>query len=119
MRTKYRLLGGPLGRRDVGAGRVQENAVGAQNRSKRPAYLDELREIVSDPPFRALSDVRRASTTGGPFTLSEHRGEVILIYFGYRACPDFCPTTFAELKRVYAALDEPSDRLKIAFVTVD
>lgn len=95
-----------------------ESAAGAQKAVDRPAYLDELRGAVFDPP-RALSDFSFASTTGEPFILSEHRGEVILIYFGYRACPDFCPTTFAELKRVYAALGEPADRLKIAFVTVD
>ena len=60
-----------------------------------------------------------ASTEGDTFTLSEHRGEVILIYFGYRTCPDFCPTTFAELRRVYTDLDEPADNLKIIFVTID
>ncbi|MCK6580641.1 MAG: SCO family protein [Anaerolineae bacterium] len=83
-----------------------------------PAYLGDLRGAVFDPP-RPISDFTFASTTGESFTLSEHRGELILIYFGYRSCPDFCPTTFAELKRVYAALNEPADRLKIVFVTVD
>ena len=59
------------------------------------------------------------STEGEEFTLSEHEGEVILIYFGYRACPDFCPTTFSELRRVYSDLGEPAERVKIIFVTVD
>lgn len=78
----------------------------------------QLRGAVFEPP-RDLTDFTMMSTSGEPFTLSEHRGEVILIYFGYRACPDFCPTTFAELKRVYAELDEPAEKLKIVFVTVD
>jgi protein SCO1/2 len=43
----------------------------------------------------------------------------VLLYFGYLACPDFCPTTFAELRRVYAELGSPADTLKIVFVTVD
>lgn len=83
-----------------------------------PAYLDELRGAVIDPP-RNLTDFTVASTLGEDFTLSDHRGEIILLYFGYRNCPDYCPMTFAELRQVYAALDEPADRLKVVFVTVD
>lgn len=81
-------------------------------------YADELRGAVFNPP-RPITDFSLSSTTGELFTLSEHRGEIILIYFGYRACPDFCPTTFAELKRVYETLGEPADQIKIVFVTVD
>lgn len=83
-----------------------------------PAYLDDLYGAVFEPS-RPLSDFSVASTTGAPFRFSEHQGQILLIYFGYRACPDFCPTTFSELRRVYQAVGEPSDRLKILFVTVD
>ena len=83
-----------------------------------PAYIDDLYGAVFAPP-RPLSDFSLASTTGAPFRLSEHQGQVILLYFGYRACPDFCPTTFAELRRVYQDLGEPAERVKIVFVTVD
>lgn len=83
-----------------------------------PAYTNKLRGAVFDPP-RQLTDFSLMSTTGEAFTLSAHHGEVILLYFGYRACPDFCPTTFGELRRVYHELSEPSDRVKIVFVTVD
>lgn len=84
----------------------------------RPEYLNEMRGAVIDPP-RTLTDFTIASTLGEDFTLSQHRGEIILLYFGYRNCPDYCPMTFAELRQVYTALDEPSDNLKIVFVTVD
>ena len=47
------------------------------------------------------------------------QGEVILLFFGYRTCPDFCPTTLAELRRIYDELGEPADRMKVIFVTVD
>ncbi len=83
-----------------------------------PDYQADLYGAVFDPP-RPISDFSVASTTGSPFRFSEHRGEVMLLYFGYRACPDFCPTTFAEMRRIYADLGEPADRLKILFVTVD
>lgn len=82
------------------------------------SYADELYGAVFNPP-RPISDFTFASTTGEPFILSEHKGEIILIYFGYRACPDFCPTTFTELKKIYAELGQPADQLKVVFVTVD
>jgi protein SCO1 len=82
------------------------------------SYKEQLRGAVFDPP-RTLEDFSAMSTNGEVFTLSEHRGEVTLLYFGYRACPDFCPTTFAELKKVYSELNEPADKLNIVFVTVD
>jgi protein SCO1/2 len=82
------------------------------------SYQNELRGAVFNPP-RPIVDFSIPSTTGDNFTLSEHRSEVILIYFGYRSCPDFCPTTFAELRRVYKELNEPEDKLKIVFATID
>jgi protein SCO1/2 len=83
-----------------------------------PDYLDDLYGAVFTPP-RTLSDFVIDSSTGEPFRFSDHQGQVLLLYFGYRACPDFCPTTFSEMRRVYAALGEPAEKLKILFVTVD
>jgi len=82
------------------------------------SYVNQLSGAVLSPP-RELDDFTLMSTTGEEFTLSEHQGEVILLFFGYRTCPDFCPTTMAELQRVYSDLGEPADRVKIVFVTVD
>jgi protein SCO1/2 len=73
---------------------------------------------VVNPP-RTLADFSLASTTGETFTLSEHQGQIILLYFGYRTCPDICPTTFSTMKRVYQELGEPADKVKVVFVTVD
>lgn len=81
-------------------------------------YSGELRGAVLNPP-RPIDNFTFTASVDDTFTLSDHQGEIILIYFGYRACPDFCPTTFAELRLVYEALEEPADQLKIIFVTVD
>ena len=53
--------------------------------SSVPDYVSQLEGAVIAPP-RELDDFSVMSTEGEPFTLSEHQGEVILIYFGYRAC---------------------------------
>lgn len=73
---------------------------------------------IFDPP-RTLTDFSAVSSGNQTFTLSEHEGQLILLYFGYRTCPDFCPTTTFELRNVYEALNEPADKLKVVFVTVD
>jgi len=70
-----------------------------------------------DPP-RQLEDFTIESTSGD-FSLSDSAGDWIMLYFGYRSCPDFCPMTFVDLRSVYLDLGEPADDMKIVFVTVD
>lgn len=82
--------------------------------------IDDMLGAVFSPP-RQLSDYTLASTLGEDYTFSDHLGEITLLYFGYRTCPDYCPTTFGELKRVYQSIEEQNlqDKLNIVFVTVD
>jgi protein SCO1/2 len=80
-----------------------------------------------DPKFRA-SDVTGAAfgrdfnlndATGKPRTLADYRGKVVVVFFGYTQCPDFCPTTLAELAEVMKRLGPDADRVQVLFVTVD
>lgn len=91
---------------------------GAGQTTPDASYLEDLNGAVFDPP-RAISNFGFASTLGEEFKLSDHNGEIILLYFGYRTCPDFCPTTFTELRQIYLALGEPAERVKVVFITVD
>lgn len=91
---------------------------GAPAATPTPAYVDELLGAVYDPP-RELQEFNLESTGDAPFTLADHRGKVVLLYFGYRSCPDFCPTTFSELRRVMADLGEQSSRVQVILVTID
>ena len=52
-------------------------------------------------------------------TLADWRGKVVVVFFGYTHCPDFCPTTMAELAQVKAALGAAAERLQVVFVTID
>ncbi|MBK8035145.1 MAG: SCO family protein [Anaerolineae bacterium] len=83
-----------------------------------PDYADELMGAVYDPP-RELQEFNLDSTTGAAFELSAYSGDVILLYFGYRSCPDFCPTTFAELRRVMNDLGDLAEKVQVVFVTID
>ena len=57
--------------------------------------------------------------TGEPFRLSELKGKVVVLFFGYTFCPDVCPLALADLKRVAIQLGEKARDLAVVFVTVD
>lgn len=51
--------------------------------------------------------------------LTDFKGKVTVMFFGYTQCPDVCPTSMAELAEIKAALGKDADRLQGVFVTVD
>jgi protein SCO1/2 len=81
----------------------------------RPA---ELRGAVLSPPRRA-SDFALATPEGRSFRLSDQRGRVVALSFGYTSCPDVCPTTLAELVQVRSRLGAAGARFQVVFITVD
>ncbi len=56
---------------------------------------------------------------GQPFSLENHRGRVVLLYFGYTYCPDYCPTTLADFQKVKDQLGDRADKVDVVMVTVD
>jgi protein SCO1 len=56
---------------------------------------------------------------GQPFQLSDLRGRVVLLFFGYTSCPDACPTTLSKLSKVYKLLGSNRERVVTLFVSVD
>lgn len=56
-------------------------------------------------------------TTAGRLALSDLRSKVVILTFGYTACPDICPTTLMTLADVIAQL-EPSERKAAAFLFI-
>lgn len=56
---------------------------------------------------------------GRPFALSETRGKVVMVTFGYTHCPDVCPATLLQMKRLMARLGEAGENFRVLFVTLD
>ena len=52
-------------------------------------------------------------------SLSDFKGKVVVLFFGYTQCPDVCPTTMAELVEVKRLLGADGDKVQGVFVTVD
>ena len=79
------------------------------------------------PGFRATDitgadfgrDFALTDHTGKPRALSDFRGRVVVMFFGFTHCPDVCPTTLAELAAVVKKLGTDGDRVQVLLVTVD
>ena len=79
------------------------------------------------PQFKSI-DVTGANYAQG-FTLTDHngqtrslsdfKGKVVVLFFGYTQCPDVCPTSLSELTEVKRLLGGDADKLQGVFVTVD
>ncbi len=52
-------------------------------------------------------------------TMADFKGQVVVVFFGYTQCPDFCPTTLTEWVQVKKALGDQGQRLQAVFITVD
>ena len=64
-------------------------------------------------------DFALTDQTGKPRTLTDFRGKVVVMFFGYVHCPDVCPTTLVELRDVMEKLGEDGKRVQVLFVTLD
>jgi len=85
-----------------------------------PGRSARLRGFVLDPAPQvgglALPDV---AAGGDELSLIAPPGQLLLVYFGYTACPDICPTTLSDLAVALRRLGARSDRVQVAMVTVD
>jgi protein SCO1/2 len=79
-------------------------------------------ELVGFPVAAApgVAEVSLPDLTNGgePFALRAGSGELLLVYFGYTHCPDFCPATLSNVKIARRQLDDPS-QVDFAMITVD
>lgn len=71
-----------------------------------------------DPP-RMAPELAMTDQHGNEFLLEDHRGKVVVIFFGYTFCPDFCPSTMVEVVEVLNFLGEDAENVEVAFVSVD
>jgi len=67
----------------------------------------------------AQADFHLTDHNGKPRTLSDFRGKVVVLFFGYTHCPDVCPTTLAGLAQTMRLLGADAQKVQVMFVTVD
>lgn len=86
--------------------------------STRTAPLPEFQGSLIEPSSPA-KDFLLHDQNGQPFRLSDQRGKVVLLFFGYTFCPDVCPTTLVAFQKIHEALGAQSEEVAFVFVTVD
>jgi protein SCO1/2 len=68
---------------------------------------------------QAAADFQLSDATGKTRSLSDFRGKVVVLFFGYTHCPEVCPTTLADLARVLRLLGTDAEKVQVLFVTLD
>jgi protein SCO1 len=72
---------------------------------------------------RQMTDFTLTDQNGKSVKLSDLRGKAVLIFFGYTHCPDVCPMTMADYKRIKQDLaqtaPELADRVEYVMISVD
>ena len=74
-------------------------------------------EVVE--PAQPAPELTGVNWDGERFLLSEHRGKVAVVFFGYTYCPDVCPFTLAKFQKIYRELGDRAEDLEVVFVSVD
>ena len=69
------------------------------------------------------------AAVGTPFTLTnphgkrvsltDFRGKVVLLYFGFTFCPDVCPTDLLAIAQAIKSLGKHGDQVQPLFITLD
>lgn len=59
------------------------------------------------------------SHNGKKKNINDFKGKVVAIFFGFASCPDICPTTMFELKKIKSDLGEKSKEFKVLFISLD
>ncbi|WP_313054920.1 SCO family protein [Pseudomonas lopnurensis] len=85
----------------------------------REALLDEANLLLL-PRERALPSIELIDQNGQPFNTDALRGRWHILFFGFTACPDICPTTLSDMRRLFGRLPaETREQLQLVLVSAD
>lgn len=85
----------------------------------RNALMDDANLLLL-PRERALPNIELIDQDGQPFNTQSLRDRWHILFFGFTACPDICPTTLSDMRRVLGQLpSEVRERLQLVLVTAD
>jgi protein SCO1 len=89
--------------------------------------LSSCNQGAKTPVFRSTDvtgadfgkDFQLADFNGQQRQLTDFRGKLVVVFFGYTHCPDVCPTTLAELASAVSKLGPDANRVQVLFITAD
>lgn len=57
--------------------------------------------------------------SNGDVSLSDYRGKLVLIYFGYTFCPDICPGTLANVAQALREMGANAEDVQLIMISLD
>ncbi len=90
----------------------------AQAAEESKQTTPQLKSGVFDPP-RMAPDFSFPASNGSEFSLSQQRGKLLVLGFGFSNCPNVCPMTLANLAQVFKNLGPLADKVQVVYMTVD
>ncbi len=79
----------------------------------------QAKALVYEPP-RAIAPFNLTGDDGAALQNEALTGQWTLLFTGYTFCPDICPTTMAQLKKILPELQERTDApVKVWMISVD
>lgn len=70
-------------------------------------------------PVEPAKDFTLTDQNNQQFTLSQQQGKIVLLFFGFTSCPDFCPTTLSDLAQMMTELGNDADKVQVVMVSTD
>lgn len=70
-------------------------------------------------PYPVAPEIELSRADGSLFRLSDLRGKVVMLFFGYTSCPDVCPITMGELNHAMQKIGDRAGQVQVLYVTVD
>jgi protein SCO1 len=77
-----------------------------------------LKAGVFDPP-RQAPDFSLVSSSGHELKISQYRGKVVLLAFGFTSCTEVCPTTLNTFAVARRKLGPAAAGVQVVYITVD
>ena len=65
------------------------------------------------------TDLSLEDASGRITHLSNFKGKLVALFFGYTHCPDVCPRTLADLSKAMKLLGAESNHVQVLFVTLE
>jgi protein SCO1/2 len=86
-------------------------------RGANPSSPHDIPALAAPPTG---GDFTLAQGPKGVFHLSDLKGQVVLLYFGYTTCPDVCPTSLGWMSQMLHGLSpEEQKQVSAVFLSVD
>jgi len=87
--------------------------------SDRDTLLDQA-NILLLPRERAIPEFELIDQDGQPFTSASLQQRWHILFFGFTACPDICPTTLSDMRRVLSQLPaEIREGVQLVLISAD